>query len=387
MRLALAILLLASQATGAETLVEQGFEHFYNLEYGAALAAFESAIQQDPENPDLHNHVAQAVLYDELFRLGALESELVTGSNPFVRRRLEPTQAGERRFHAAIEGVMALAGERLERNRDDAAAHFALGVAHGLRANFRFLVRKSWMDSLRDATEARKQHEKVLELEPDNVDAEFVRGIHEYVVGSLPWLYRVLGFVVGFRGDKREGIETLERVARDGEKNRDDAKLLLCAIYRREERPADAVPHLSGLIGEYPRNYILRLELVQMYSDLGEKQKGLDVVREMLDLHRMRAPGYGQLPLEKILFARGTLLFWYRDLELALEDFRRVTAGAEKLDLNTEALAWLRLGQSYDLLGQRQDAVRAYQMLLEVAPESDRAPEAKRYLRRGYRRE
>ena len=90
--------------------------------------------------------------------------------------------------------------------------------------------------------------------------------------------------------------------------------------------------------------------------------------------------------LEKILFARGTLLFWYRDYDQALADFQRVTGKAHEFDLNTEVLAWLRTGQIRDLLGQRQQAVAAYQKLLAIAPGSERADEARRYLRRPYRR-
>jgi len=387
MRLALALLLYSVPAHAASAVVEAGFDHFYNLEFDQALDDFESAVEQNPEDPELHNHVAQTVLFRELFLSGALESELVTGSNPFVRRRIEPTPGAEEQFLSAIDRAMTLAEARLKTNADDVGAHYALGVSYGLRSNYRFLVRKAWLDALRDATEARKQHDRVLELDPGNVDAEMIRGAHEYVIGSLPWYYRMLGFVVGFRGDKPGGVETLERVAREGEKNRNDTKILLCAIYRRENRPGDAVPLLNDLIADYPRNYILRLELVQMYSDLGEKEQGLQVAEEMLRLHQEGAPGYAELPVERILFARGTLLFWYRDLEQALDDFRSVTSNPKDLDLNTEALAWLRLGQTNDLLGRREDAIEAYRRLIEVAPESDRAPEAKRYLRRPYRRE
>ena len=111
-----------------------------------------------------------------------------------------------------------------------------------------------------------------------------------------------------------------------------------------------------------------------------------DHVEQMLALKRENAPGYGRVPLEKILFARGTLLFWYRDYDQALADFARVTGKARELDLNTEVLAWLRTGQIRDLLGQRQQAVAAYRKLLELAPESERADEAKQYLRRPYKR-
>jgi tetratricopeptide (TPR) repeat protein len=175
-------------------------------------------------------------------------------------------------------------------------------------------------------------------------------------------------------------------VAREGNLNRDDAGILLCAIYRRERRPEDAVPLLEELIPRFPRNYILRLEMVQMHSDLGNKEEALAVIRDMQELKRSGAPGYADLPAEKIMFSRGTLLFWYRDLDQALEDFKRVTAKTGELDLNTEVLAWLRLGQTHDLLRQRKQAIAAYRHVIRIAPDSARAKQSRRYLRTPYKR-
>jgi tetratricopeptide (TPR) repeat protein len=368
--------------------VEDGFDHFYNLEYDEALADFRKAIAADPANPRLHNHVAQTILYRELFRVGALESELVSGSNPFLRRpKVNPTPEDEKQFDDAIAAAMSLANERLADKPDDTLALYSLGVSYGLRANYNFLIRKAWMDALRDATAARKLHDRVVRLDPAFTDARLIPAVHDYVVGSLPLHWKLLGFLVGFRGDKQRGIETLELIARRGAFNRDDAKILLCAIYRRERHPERAVSVLQELIPRYPRNYILRFELVQMYSDLGRKEEALAVLREMEELKRAGAPGYTRLAWEKIWFSRGTLLFWYRDFDQALEDFHRVTKRPEAVDLNTEVLAWLRIGQTYDLIGKRQQAIQAYQRAIRTAPESDRAREAQRYLRSPYRRE
>ena len=84
--LSLLVLLLALAAHAQDPLAEPGFQHFYNLEYNEALAAFRAEVAANPNSPDGYNHVAQTVLYREMFRSGALESELVTGSNPFLRR-------------------------------------------------------------------------------------------------------------------------------------------------------------------------------------------------------------------------------------------------------------------------------------------------------------
>ncbi len=380
------VLLLPAAAPAGP--VEDGFEHFYNLEYDEALAAFRTAIAADPANPRIYNHVAQTILYRELFRVGALESELVSGSNPFLRRpKVNPTPEDQRQFDDAIAAAMSLANERLAERPDDTQALYSLGVSYGLRANYNFLIRKAWMDALRDATTARKLHDRVVKLDPGFTDARLIPAVHDYVVGSLPLHWKLLGFLVGFRGDKQRGIETLELIARRGTFNRDDAKILLCAIYRRERHPERAASVLEELIPRYPRNYILRFELVQMYSDLGRKEQALAVLREMERLKRAGAPGYARLAWEKIWFSRGTLLFWYRDFEQALEDFHKVTQHPQAVDLNTEVLAWLRLGQTYDLIGKRRQAIQAYQRAIRTAPESDRAREARRYLRSPYRRD
>ena len=89
-------------------------------------------------------------------KIRALESELVTGANPFLRReKMEPRPEDLARFDAAIAKAMARAQARLNKNPNDTRALYALGVAYGLRGNCGFLVRKAYMNALRDATSAR----------------------------------------------------------------------------------------------------------------------------------------------------------------------------------------------------------------------------------------
>ena len=55
-----------------------------------------------------------------------------------------------------------------------------------------------------------------------------------------------------------------------GKINRVEAEIFLCAIYRRENQTSRAVPIVQDLIARFPRNYILRLELSEMYSMAGD---------------------------------------------------------------------------------------------------------------------
>src|ERR1043165_5472959 len=102
-------LLAAVCCAAQDRLVERSYEHFYNLEYADAIAGFEKAIARDPSSPDLHNHLAEAILFREMHRNGALESELVTGNNPFLRRpRLNTSPETDRRFLDEIGRAMDL---------------------------------------------------------------------------------------------------------------------------------------------------------------------------------------------------------------------------------------------------------------------------------------
>ncbi|GAC1479791.1 MAG: hypothetical protein NVS1B6_20600 [Steroidobacteraceae bacterium] len=381
-------LVCATGALGADDpVVERAFDHFYNLEYEPALQEFRAAVIAHPDNPELRNNVAQTLLYREMFRNGALESEMVSGNNAFLRRpRLNAPKEVEHEFYTQIATAIQQCTDRLAKNPQDEAALYALGVAHGLRANYNFLVKKAWADSLRDAGEARKAHNRVTEIDPKNYDARLIQGVHDYVVGSLPPFYRALGSVFGVRGDKPGGIRTLQSVAENGKHNKTDAAVLLCVLLRREGRPREALPILNGLLHRYPRDYLLRFERVQMFSAIGDKTSALRELDELAELKKQNAPGYGRVPDDKIFYERATVEFWYNDLTHALQDFQKVTANAKDLDLNTGVLAYMRQGQIYDLTGRHDLAAGQYRKAIAFAPEAEAAKESKHYLNSPYRR-
>jgi tetratricopeptide (TPR) repeat protein len=379
------VLLAAALPLGAQSAEDEGWDHFYNLEYDQAIAAFERAIAANPNSPDLHNHLAQTIVFKEMFRNGALESELVSGNNSLLRRpKLNPSAETRKRFLAEIDKSLSLCDARLKKNPDDTGALYAQGIAYGIRSDYFWVVEKSWYDSLRDATAARRAHNRVAELEPNNVDARLVQGLHDYIVGSLPWTYRMLGFLAGIHGDKAKGIRTVEEVARNGKLNKVDAQIFLCALYRRENHPAQAVPLVGELIQRFPRNYLLRLELSVMYSMAGDKRQGLEAVEEAAQLKRAHAPGFDQMPWEKVYYQEGSIQFWYRDEDQALENLKKVAAGIENVDLNTGAYTFLRIGQIYDMTHHRAEAVEYYKKAIAFEPQADGAVQSRKYLASPY---
>jgi tetratricopeptide (TPR) repeat protein len=384
----LAVLCLATRLYAASHLVDDGYEHFYNLEYDQALADFDRAIALDPNDPDLHNHAAETVVFHEMFRDGALESQLVTGNNSLLRRaRLNPSPDTQQRFLGEIQKALYLEQARLRRNPNDAGALYAMGITYGLRANYFFLVQKDWVSALHDSTTARKAHNRVSELDPSNVDARLVQGLHDYVIGSLPAFYKMFGFLIGFHGDKARGIQTVEQVAAHGSLDRIDAQIFLAAIYRRERQPAKALPLVESLIARFPRNYLLRFEAAGMYAALGDGKRAIGSVEQVAQLKSQGAAGYARVPWESIYYQLGTIEFWSNDLDAALDNMQKVTAHADEVDLNTGVLAWMRVGQIYDLRQRHGLAVEAYKKAMLYAPEAEAARESRRYITAPYHRE
>ncbi len=245
-----------------ETMAGQpGFTHFYNLEYDEALADFSAQATRTPEVPDNYNHVAQTILYREMYRAGMLSSDFFVGTKFVHQPKLPMSEADEQQFRDSLNHSISLCQEKLAAKADDTEALYAMGVSYGLRGNFLFIVKKEWVNALRDVSEARKLHRRVTELDPDFIDAKLTQGINDYIVGSLPLTWKLFGFLGGFRGDKQRGIRTLIEVGENGRINRVDAMVLLAAVYLREKKPEKAIPVLTQLTEAFPKNPLLKVEL------------------------------------------------------------------------------------------------------------------------------
>jgi len=125
---------------------------------------------------------------------------------------------------------------------------------------------------------------------------------------------------------------------------------------------------------------------VQMDSDLGDEAGALAEIGRIRDFKQNNAPGFADLMPEKIDYLEGNLLFWYSELDAALDQMKKVTTKAHDLDLNTAIMSWMRLGQIYDLKRRHAAAVPAYKKAIAMAPQSEVGRESRRYITQPYKR-
>ena len=80
--------LFVSTAVAAATDVDYrrvGHDHYFNLEYDQAISAYRRLLTQQPNDPTVFNHIASAILFKELLRLGLLQSSAFKGDNQFLK--------------------------------------------------------------------------------------------------------------------------------------------------------------------------------------------------------------------------------------------------------------------------------------------------------------
>ena len=120
------------------------------------------------------------------------------------------------------------------------------------------------MSSLAPARKANNYAQQLIKVNPKFYDAYLTTGLSEYLLGSLPFFVRWFVHFDGVNGNKDQGIQNLQLVARSGRYLRPFAKILLAMVYLREKQPRETQKLLAGLSGEYPANPLLRKELAKV---------------------------------------------------------------------------------------------------------------------------
>ena len=251
-------------------VVKRAFDDFYNQDYDRAVRTFEILVKEHPDDPFATNYLFSAILFRELYRIGALETEGYANNSFMDRRASLPLDPAVRaRILELGRRAEAQANHLLAQNPNDVDALYARGTARALVCVYMGMGEKAWLSGLRAAIAARRDHERVLELEPDYVDAKLVVGIHNYMIGSLTWPVRVSASIVGIGGNKKKGLNMLRQLANAGSLASPDAKIALALFLRREQAYDEALQLVQGMSAAYPRSCMIALEYAHLLAAAG----------------------------------------------------------------------------------------------------------------------
>ena len=296
----LVLLLFSAPSWCGNDYRQSGDYHFYSLEYDQAIQDYSKMLEENPADPIPYNELAATHLYKELFRLGLLDSAALGRNNAFLHEKTRPDPKAEAAVLDALEKGRRAAEPMLAKDPHDKNALYALCSNYSLEGNYEFLLKKAWFSALRSASHARSYCEQVMKQDPNLIDAYLTPGVFEYVAGSLPLPVKLLASVGGLHGSKKKGIQMVRRVAEDGDYERDNARVLLAIMYRREGRPLEAAQMVEGLLKQYPKNYIFRVEMASMYDEAGQSGRALYALRRLTPADRQLMPSAMRQELTEI---------------------------------------------------------------------------------------
>jgi hypothetical protein len=378
-----------------DELRKSGFEALYNLDYEEARRNFKELARLFPDHPAGPQFLAAGLWAQTLNESRRLQSGLYNSDSFYASTEDQVDPRTVAQFREWTRAAKQLAEARLKRDPKDTEALYFLGATEGLKAAFATAVQRSFMGALKDGSNSVDRHREVIKLDPNFHDAELTIGLYDYVVGSLPLPVKLLASLTGARGSKKRGLQTLERVAREGRFAQDDARALLIVLYKREGRFNDALAAARELSAKYPRSYLLKLEAadalmsqatVERKADRpGEaaqaQREALSIFNDLLRSNTTRDAASRALDLIHVRYAEALLADGQNGQ--AAKEFL-AAAGVSGAEQGLATMAHLRAAQSLDLAGKRNEALAQYRVVLARPNVYDAHDEARQGLREPY---
>lgn len=351
------------------------------MDYDASIQEFTQVEKRHPDDPDAINHLLTVVLFRELYRIGALSSGEYANDS-FVDTKHQPADPHTcDQIKSLVEKALAIEEKRIAANSKDAGAFYSRGVTRAEFATYTALIEHAWFSALRNAVGARHDHERVLELDPHNVDAKLIVGAHNYVVGSLPWGVKAASTVVGLGGNKEKGLEYLRDAAAANSETSVDAKILLAVFLRRERHFDESLQFIRSLEPQYPHNVLFLMEDGNLLREKGQNRDAETIYRRVWQDGRNGK--YSGLHYEIAAVALGDLLRSEKKYDAAATAYDLMVQ-VSKPDPEMAQKAAVGAGEMYDLLRKRDIAIQRYQSAVAVDSGSPLAETARKRMKEPY---
>ena len=307
------VLLLTAVFSSAQTDLEKGLLLLDEGKIEEAKAAFELLLEEDPQNAETHFQMGKTYFFLQDY----------DKASDFIK-------------HA------------VELEEDSSTYHQWLGRTLGMKAQ-----RGSKLKMIFRAKKAKKEFEKAVELDPQNLEARF----------DLLQYYLQAPGVAG--GNKEKALEQAQDIlGLDSAKGR----LAFGFIYEHSENYGEAEQRYVEATRMDSLNTELHYILGFFYQRREQYDQAIQVFEKILAIDPEETGALYQVGR--------SCIFKQNDLDKAEECFKRYLEVKPKLGNPDWASAHWRLGMVYDLKGDNESALAEWKRALELNPDHDQAREA-----------
>jgi len=364
-------------------LVREAREHFYNLDYDGALSRFETVLKNNPQNPMAVDYVLTTVIFRELYHQDLLDTTYYAHDSFLSSKRDVPVpEATRQRIEDLTDRAIDLCDKQIDANPNDKNAYFARGYAHGMHAAFITLVDHSFISAAHQGLNARNDSEHALKIDPGYADAKMAVGIQQFAVASLPRILRIMVGIAGVNGNKEKGLQLLREAAAQGVVTPIESRTALSLFLRHEGRYPEALTVERGLAQEFPHDYLFRLEVANITKDGGNGPAAIAAYKAILA--DAQKPGYFYEPrLHMTYFGLADTQRGQNDIADAAKNYLEAAAQPTCSDW-LRRRAQLNAGEMFDLLHNRAEAIKQYQLASAGGGDQSQADAAQKYLKNPY---
>ena len=347
----------------------EGVNGVYSLDFAAAQQSIQRVFDEVPDHPFAH-------LGNAMIAWSRYEYEFETSDD-------KQRKVFEKILDHSVKGA-----ERFKKkNPNDPNAYMGIGALYGLRALFA-MRNRNWVTAYFSGRKAIKNLEVALELDPTYYDAYFGLGIYQYFAGTLPSVVKVLAKIVAIQGDPDQGVAQLHLAREKATFTGDSAKLILIEVQNTRGSkfydPQKSLEFIRELRAKFPNNPLMRyVEVICLY-ETGQYDEVTAQANEFLRLIGTD-PFYKEIYISRAYTALGTAQMAQGNFDKARILFENGRIAVN----NQEPSRWgvwneLRLGQVYDLLGERKKAIAQYKYVLSFKDKWGFDEQAKALLKNPY---
>ncbi len=251
-------------------LIDTGREEVYHFRLEKALEIFRSIQHKYPDHP--HGY------FYESYIIGIYYSQDQT--NPKIDSLL----------HLTVSKSVEIAEEYKRKNPLDAESMYYLGVSHGVLGIYHVLNR-NYIRGYIHGRRGKNYLEDVVQTDSTYYDAYLGLGIFHYYVDLLPGVIKFFASILGFHGDREQGIREIKLTAQKGRLFNVEADFTQATIrYILEGDKRTSLRDFQRLHKEYPQNPAFTLMIGYHYRRQGQIKTALKYFNTISDIYGESLP-------------------------------------------------------------------------------------------------
>lgn len=355
-----------AQSSRFDSLITAGIHQIYSIKFDQARITFEKVRKDYSQHPAGNFFDAMITWWEILLDLQNEELDDL--------------------FEDKLEIVIDQCDDILDDDPQNIDAYFFKGGALGFRGRLSS-IRGDWFDAAADGKDALPLVFTAYELDSTNIDVKLGFGIYDYFAFVIPEKYPMVQPLMLFfpEGDKDKGIKELKTVAENGKYAKYEAQYFLMTLnYSFEKNDSECFKYAKMLSDKFPDNPRFQGFLGRINIRMNDYPTAIEIFENILDKANNNFAGYNDKIRREAHYYIGLNYKKSDSLNFALQHFRLCEQISRRVDDDEESgfliNAVLYQGEIYDLKGERDNAIKNYEEVLDFREFGNSYERAEEYL-------